>query len=141
MPKETNQKPKRNVKTRFYLFILLVGIALTGWALYKDGNLKLNIFWDEIKSEEVPLVDQDDNTGTPSFLGNYLEGQLKNSDDPNRGNLKLTSSLGEIYIRTSRDFSALIGFDVLMTIDGTLDKFTLLNIEKRLEKDGYIQAQ
>src|SRR3989344_9178579 len=136
MQKEKNQKSEMKTKTRFYLVVLLVGVALTGWALYKNDNLKLNFFRDQIKSEEVPLVDQDDNTGVSSFVGNYLEGQLKNSDDLNLGNLKLTSSLGEIYIKTSRDFSALIGFDVLMTIDGTLDKFTLLNIEKRLEKDG-----
>ncbi|MDO8496135.1 MAG: hypothetical protein Q7S43_01635 [bacterium] len=141
MQKEKNQKSEMNRKTRFYLVVLLAGVVLTGWALYKNDNLKLNFFRDQIKSEEVPLVDQDNNTGRSSFVGNYLEGQLKNSDDLNLGNLKLTSSLGEIYIKTSRDFSALIGFDVLMTIDGTLDKFTLLNIEKRLEKDGYIQAQ
>ena len=141
MPKETNQKPKRNVKTRFYLLVLLVGLTLTGWSLFQGKNLNFNIFEDEAKQDEASSMDKNSDAGISSVIGNYLEGQLQNSDDLNRGNLKLTSSLGEIYIRTARDFSALIGFDVLMTIDGTLDKFTLLNIEKRLEKDGYIQVQ
>lgn len=142
MQKEADQKLEKNTKTRFYLFILLVGLALTGWALYRDHNLKLNIFWDKVKSDEAPLVDQGDNLGISSaVVGSYLEGRLENSDDTQRGNFKLVSSLGQIYIRTSRDFSALIGFYVLMTIDGTLDKFTLLSIERRLEKNGYIQPQ
>ena len=141
MPKETNQKPKRNVKTKLYLLILLVGSTLTGWSLFRDTNLNFNIFEDKEKQDEASSMDKNSDAGTSSVIGNYLEGQLKNSDDLNRGNLKLTSSLGEIYIRTARDFSSLIGFDVLMTIEGTLDKFTLLNIEKRVEKDGYIQAQ
>ena len=141
MPKETNEKPKKDVKTRFYLLVLLVGVALTGWSLFRDQNLSFNIFEDKERQEDISSMDKNSDTDISSVVGNYLEGQLQNSDDLNRGNLKLTSSLGEIYIRTARDFSALIGFDVLMTIDGTLDKFTLLSIEKRVEKDGYIQAQ
>lgn len=130
------------MKTRFYSFVLFIGVVLIGWSLYRDKNFKLNIFWDQLKSGDAPLVDQGDNTNASSIVaGNYLEGRLENSDDIQRGNLKLVSSLGQIYIRTSRDFNALIGFDVLMTVDGTLDKFTLLNIEKRVEKNGYIQAQ
>lgn len=134
-------KPKKNPKSRFYLFILLVGIVLIGRALYRDYNLNLNIFWDKIKSDDVTSVDRGDNSDISSVVGSYLEGRLENSDNIQRGNLKLVSGLGQIYIRTSRDFSSLIGFDVLMTIDGTLDKFTLLNIERRLEKNGYIQPQ
>ena len=141
MPKETSQKLKRNVKTRLYLLVLLVGLGLTGWSLFQGKNLSFNLFEDKEKQEDISSMDKNSDTGASSVIGNYLEGQLQNSDDLNRGNLKLISSLGEIYIRTARDFSSLVSFDVLMTIDGTLDKFTLLNIEKRVEKDGYIQAQ
>lgn len=142
MQKDKDQKTKPNMKTRFYSFVLLIGVVLIGWALYQDKNFQLNIFWNKLKSGDAPLVDQSGNVNKPSIVtGNYLEGRLENSDDIQRGNLKLVSGLGQIYIRTSRDFSALIGFNVLMTVDGTLDQFTLLNIEKRVEKDGYIQAQ
>jgi len=141
MPKETSQKLKRNVKTRLYLLVLLVGLGLTGWSLFQGKNLSFNLFEDKEKQEDISSMDKNSDTGASSVIGNYLEGQLQNSDDLNRGNLKLISSLGEIYIRTARDFSSLVSFDVLMTIDGTLDKFTLLNIEKRVEKDGYIQVQ
>ncbi len=141
MQKEKAQQPNRSIKTRFYLSVLLVGLALTGWSLFQDKNLNFNIFENAAKQKEASSMDKNSDTGPASVIGNYLDGQLQNSDDLSRGNLKLTSPLGEIYIRTARDFSALIGFDVLMTIDGTLGKFILLNIEKRVEKDGYIQAQ
>lgn len=141
MHKEKNYKQKVSLNTKFYSLILLIGLVLTGWALYNDENLKSKIFNDEMKWEEVPLIDDGGNTDMASIGENYLEGLLENSDDIGRGNLKLVSPVGQIYIRTARDFSTLIGFDVLVTIDGTLDKFTLLNIEKRVEKDGYIQAQ
>lgn len=137
MQKEEIQKPESSPKTRLYLFVFLIGLALTGWSFYKDKNLNFNIFKNGMKQEEISNVDQD----YKDTVGNYLEGRLENSDNTEKGNLKLLSSVGQIYIRTSRDFSSLIGFDILMTIDGTLDKFTLLNIERRLEKNGYIQPQ
>lgn len=141
MQKDKSQKTGPKVKIRFYSSILLIGVALIGWALYRDKSLKLNSFWDKVRSDDITSIDQADNANMSSVVESYLEGRLENSEDTQRGNLKLVSSLGQIYIRTSRDFSALIGFDVLMTIDGTLDKFILLGIEKRVEKDGYIQSQ
>lgn len=141
MQKEQNLKPVTNIKTRLYLLILLVGIALTGWSLlYRDN--KLNIFENETKQKEASFIDEEDNTGMVSVIAvNHLEGRLENSNDMNRGNFKLVSSVGDIYIRTARDFAGLVGSDVLVKIEGTLDNFKLIDIERRLEKNGYIQPQ
>lgn len=71
----------------------------------------------------------------------YLEGSLYKSEDLSRGNFKLSSDEGDIYIRTSRDFSALIGLQVLVRIDGTKDNFELLDIESKVAKDGFLIQQ
>ncbi|MBI4160570.1 MAG: hypothetical protein HY506_01550 [Candidatus Yanofskybacteria bacterium] len=69
-----------------------------------------------------------------------VEGVLWSSDDEAKGNLMLVKNNATIYIRTSRDFSDLIGEHVIASIDGTLDNFTLLNIEENLTKDGFINT-
>jgi len=67
-----------------------------------------------------------------------LEGTLQNSNDKNRGNLMLllTDSDRVVYFTTARDFSKLVGEEVVLTIDGTLDSFTLLDIEAKSETNN-----
>ena len=72
---------------------------------------------------------------------NMLEGTLWPSDDETKGNLMLANSAATIYIKSSRDFSGLVGKYVIASVDGTLDNFVLINIEENLSKDGYIKAQ
>lgn len=131
-PKEKSTKPKMANKTKLYLLVLLVGIGLTAWSLVGKNN---NDSISEQKGNDQEIAQEEDSNG------NYIAGILENSDDVNKGNLKLVSEAGHIYIRTSRDFNAFIGSQVLMLIEGTTDNFTLVNIEKRIEKDGYIQNQ
>lgn len=72
--------------------------------------------------------------------GNVLEGSLKASNDPARGNLmlELLNSDQIIYLRTSRDFSSLVGKDVAVTIEGTMEKFSLIDIQL-MTKDGSVK--
>ena len=76
-----------------------------------------------------------------NISASVLEGILRYSDDPFRGNLKLVSQYSDIYVRTARDFSSLIGLEVLVRINGTLDKFELLDVELKVTRDGYILQQ
>ena len=71
---------------------------------------------------------------------NTLEGVLWSSDDGAKGNLMLVNSNTTIYLKTSRDFSNLVGKNVIISMDGALDNFTLLNIEENLTKGGFIQV-
>lgn len=145
MEEENIQKSGVTIKTKFYIFILLIGVALTSWAVfYKDRSGNNIIGNDEVENEtgiENETGMENENNIISDIVSNYLEGRLEKSDNPNKGNLKLVSSLGEIYIRTERDFNDLISADVLLSINGTLDNFELINIEKRLEKEGYIKSQ
>ena len=72
-------------------------------------------------------------------LDNMLEGILWASDNAAKGNLMLVTGDTTIYINTSRNFNELKGKNVIVTIDGAPDNFTLLNIEENLTKDGYIK--
>lgn len=87
-----------------------------------------------------PLTDANVSEGTAAKL-DRIEGVLWSSDSEQRGNLMLVSKYTTIYLKTSRDFSSLIGKNVIVTADGTLDNFTLINVEENLIKDGFIQAQ
>jgi len=57
-----------------------------------------------------------------------LYGVLEVSDNPELGNYKLVSELGEIYIRTSRDYGDLTGKQVRVSIDGIPESFRLIDI-------------
>ena len=70
-----------------------------------------------------------------------LEGVLWLSDNETKGNLMLVTADTTIYVRTSRDFSGLVGRYVVASVDGTLENFSLLNIEESLTKDGFIKVQ
>ena len=59
---------------------------------------------------------------------NAWEGQLKLSDNSAKGNLMLITTDKTIYIKTSRDFSALINKKVSVTYEGTLETFRLGDI-------------
>lgn len=60
---------------------------------------------------------------------NTLKGILLVSDDTKQGNLLLVRLDGDVYLRTSRDYSDLLNQEVLVRIDGTLEKFRLIDIE------------
>src|SRR3989344_8026198 len=70
-----------------------------------------------------------------------LEGVLWLSDNETKGNLMLVTADTTIYVRTSRDFSGLVGRHVVVSVNGTLENFSLLNIEESITKDGFIKVQ
>ena len=63
--------------------------------------------------------------------GNAWEGSLKLSDNPAKGNLLLMTKDRVIYIRTSRDYSALVDKEVKVTYEGTLESFRLGDIVEK----------
>ncbi len=59
---------------------------------------------------------------------NVWEGLLEKSDNPDKGNLLLKTSAQVIYIQTSRDFNRLLGKQVRVTYQGSLQNFMLGDI-------------
>jgi len=55
-------------------------------------------------------------------------GTLGTSDNADKGNLLLTTSERTIYIRTNRDYSALVGKKVTVSYEGSWENFVLGDI-------------
>lgn len=92
------------------------------------------LFWKDTSNKEVnaPSSNNSQNSGSGqdgTQNANELIGVLKVSDDMEKGNMMLVPSEGNIiYLNTTRDFNALIGKEVKVTIDGNLKNFQLVDI-------------
>ena len=90
-------------KDKIYFSMLAVGVVLIVVAFANKSN----------KSPDNDITGnanfQEQNSLTDNPTANVTEGVLFASDDLSRGNLRLVSRVGDIYIRTARDFSSLIG--------------------------------
>lgn len=139
----------KKMKTKAYWLVLLVGVGLIVGSLVmkKDGEgLNLSDLTGGDEEEEVTeVLDAEnvelttDNTNTAPV--DTINGVLSVSDDLNKGTLKIVSNLGVVYLRTSRDFSKLLGAQVSAFINGSLENFELVDIQAMIQKDGYILPQ
>lgn len=110
------------------------------------GAVAVTLIWLSQNSKkqeqlEAPVSESATERTVVAKTNSTLEGTLWASDNEARGNLMLVNNIANVYIKTYRDFNNLIGERVIVSIDGTLDDFTLLNIEENLTKDGYINTQ
>ena len=122
-------------KTKLYFLVLVVGVGLIVGGLYYKNDKDSGA----VANDGAPELKVEDTKGETAK--NYFEGVLNNSDNPNLGNLKLVSSEHEIYLRTTRDFSKLVGLQVMVLIDGTIEKFELVDIQSKVAGDSYILPQ
>ena len=127
----------KNKNNRLYLLVMLAGVVLIVMALIDKNNKDQEVVEDnENISEQANILE----TGQISQAGS-IEGVLTNSNDLIRGNLKLVSGVGDVYIRTNRDFSELIGFQVLVFFNGTFENFELTDIQAKIVNDAFLISQ
>lgn len=60
-----------------------------------------------------------------------LAGKLMDSDNVELGNYMLVAEDTKVYLNTIRNFQPLVGREVVVTIDGTLDSFRLVDIKEK----------
>ena len=117
--------------------LLVVGLGWLGWNFVNsEGEVP---YWENIKDTvqddgKNETKDEDKNNDTEETMdGTVWLGKLEKSSDTKRGSLMLIMQDSDrtVFINTSRDYSALIGKDVKVTIDGDFSGFTLLNIESQ----------
>lgn len=85
-------------------------------------------------SENQPSATPNGQTPTESPNGTQAQtsgnvtatGTLRASDNAARGNLMVESSSGKVYVSTGRDFSSLIGTQVTLNAEGSLNNFVFL---------------
>ncbi len=113
---------KNKQKQTYWLVGIIVLILLALW------------FWQSRHQANAPVKNQENSNNTttqdnlPTQNGPVWTGLLKASDSPQKGNLMLVTSGRNIYIKTSRDFSALVNKEVIMTYQGDYNNFQLGNI-------------
>lgn len=115
------------------IYIIIIGVVAVTLIWLSQNNKK--------QGQIETLVNENPLEQTVAETPSALEGTLWISDTEARGNLMLVNNTANFYIKTSRDFNSLIGKQVIVSIDGVLDNFILLNIEENPIKDGYINAQ
>ena len=118
-------------KNRIYIIITGVVAITLIWLSQSNRN--------RMPELQLPLGEELTNDVTAENI-DTLEGVLWSSDNETRGNLILVNQYATIYLKTSREFGSLVGKNVIVSVDGTLDNFTLLNIEENLTKDGFIRT-
>ena len=108
------------------LFLVLVAVGLGVWFFVRPEK-------SEAPTNENAQQSQQQGNGNAVVeeVPNALQGELQASNDKRRGNLMLLLKDSDrvIYLNTSRDFSSLIGKQVLVSIEGSLDDFRLLDIK------------
>ena len=71
---------------------------------------------------------QEQTTSPVQTTSDVWVGILQASDNADKGNLLLTTSERTIYIRTNRDYSALVGKKVTVSYEGSWQNFVLGDI-------------
>jgi hypothetical protein len=113
------------------VIILVLIIALIAWlAMHrKQKEVKTSTNTETTSTNQNQSTNASTNTQQTSESDDAIVGILKVSDNKSRGNLMIMTDATTVYLTTSRDFSLLIGKQVVATIDGDLNNFTLVDIK------------
>jgi|SRR3989344_5560082 len=93
---------------------------------------------EQTNGENTDTIQEGDNNQitTPNVTvptGNVsAKGRLLASDNAARGNLMMDSDQGKIYIATRRVFSDLVGREVTLLADGTIESFTFIGFHETM---------
>jgi hypothetical protein len=123
------------MKPKNILILLVVAILVCAWFLFKGGDEEETSNNNQQSQQQNNGSNQSQQNGGAEVeeVPNALEGELRVSTDKRRGNLMLLMNDSDriIYLNTSRDFSALVGKQVSVSIDGSLDDFLLIDIKEK----------
>lgn len=112
--------------------LALVVVALLGWWLAKSPAQK-NAQQDQKEEQKTQQAEQNKTEPKTTISSpNVWEGELKKSDNAQKGNLMLLTQDKKIYIKTNRDFAALLDKTVVVTYEGTTDAFRLGDIMEKV---------
>lgn len=112
--------------------IILIGAAVAGWLLLSRTSEQPAEPTSATGNQNLPADEGEKaNATAPAAKGSTLEGVLKASNSPKKGNLMIETQGKTIYIFTSRDYSSLIGKQVVVTYDGTMEDFRLGDIMEK----------
>lgn len=124
---------KRNLGSIIAVLIIVILVALYAWPKTRRNigeqiaNTPVQTDTKTAEPKANNTADTDENlSGTPGEI--KYQGTLNKSDNLSKGTLMITTASHALYMRTSRDYSGLIGKTVVITGTGDLNKFTLKDI-------------
>ena len=102
---------------------LIVVLAVIGWLVFRQPKTEV----DSKPSNSAPNAETQNQSSQKNPDQNIAgwEGVLKLSNNNQKGNLMLVTKERIIYLKTNRDFIALVNKEVMVTYEGTLDSFRL----------------
>lgn len=116
--------------------IVIVAIVLAGWLVFGrsgDNNVTTennnNTGGNQSSGNNNETPSDTDQESTDTDSGDGIAGILRVSDNQSLGNLMIVTEDHTVYLHTSRDFSALVGKNVVVQIEGNLQSFTLIDIK------------
>jgi len=124
-----NQNPE-NQKSNTWVWIAAIGILIvfTIIAILKNPSDKTSdAGTDDTNLEQDMMMDDQDQERTDAERENFV-GILQESDNQAIGNLMLVQEGRNVYLFTSRDYSSLIGQEVKLVVEGSLERFRLVDI-------------
>ena len=83
------------------------------------------------KDQNGGMMDKDGSNMKGSMSGDAWQGTLKASNDPSKGNYTILVNGHTIYLKSSQDYSALIGTPVMVHYTGTMDSFKVNSISAK----------
>lgn len=113
---------------------LILGLAIAGVVLglvFLSNKPKPAVTpesGERVMIENTPKKTQETPEATDTEL--KLEGKLEKSDNPGRGNLMLITKETRVYLYASKDFSGLVGKNVTVEAEGSIDNFRLIGIKE-----------
>ncbi|MDP3993517.1 MAG: hypothetical protein U1C57_02305 [Candidatus Doudnabacteria bacterium] len=116
--------------------LILISFAIRPSDEQKNQNEEQN--QEQTNGENTDTIQEGDNNQitTPNVTvpaGNVsAKGRLLASDNAARGNLMMDGDQGKIYIATRRDFSDLVGREVTLLADGTINSFTFIGFQETM---------
>ena len=123
-----NNQPKNNSRRlALVVVVALIIIGIVFIVVNRGSDTETENITQTQDQSDLNRSDRDNKLDRTEEPGT-LRGILLKSDNEKQGNLVLVRLSGDIYLRTSRDFSSLLNQEVVVRIDGDLKKFRLVDI-------------
>ncbi len=118
---------KRDQQT--YALAGVIILIVAGIWLFRTKSTKNEVGEKNTQNQQTTEQNQPvTSSNSQSQAASTWTGTLKVSDTKVKGNLMLVTADHTVYLRTSRDFSSLVGKEVVVSYTGSLENFSLNNI-------------
>jgi polysaccharide deacetylase 2 family uncharacterized protein YibQ len=122
-----NQNQNGNSSGWIWIAVIAIVVVITLIAVIKNDSEDEVLPNNNATQDDQKSGDQMNDDTDLQTLENFI-GTLQSSDNPAIGNLMLVQEDRNVYLFTSRDYSELLGQEVELKVEGSLERFRLVDI-------------